>query len=229
MIEKTQNRIKIKGYQDGLLIKADHQDWKSFQEEILSHISERENFFQGAKIALDAGNLCVHAAELGQLRDRLSYKGVILRAVLSSVGETKNTAEMLGLETSLEKTRSALKDNGSDKPGLGEPAIIIMRTLRSGMRIQSQKSVIVLGDVNPGAEIISGKSIVIWGRLRGSVYAGKGGSQESSVCALSLAPTMLRIDNIVAELPLKLKKSRPYIAKIEQGSIQLEPWNRGEK
>ena len=225
MIATTTNQIKIKGYQDGLLITANHQDWKTLEDDIISHIYEREAFFHGAKIALDAGSLAIHAAEMGRLRDRLSEKGVTLWAVISTSAITINTAKMLGLDTSLERTRLRNKESGIESPEIGEEAIFIQRTLRSGMCINSEKSVIVLGDVNPGAEIITRQNIIVWGRLRGTAYAGKDGSQENIICALNMAPTLLRIGEIVSELPVKLKKSRPYTAKIIKGVIQFEPWD----
>ncbi len=224
MIENNSSRIKIKGYQDGLLISQDHQDWDAFQEEFITLIRERENFFKGAKISINAGNFEIHAAELGKFRDTLSDKGISLRAVVSSSETTKTTAEMLGLETSLEKKKPAKKENEKHPAETGYEAVLIKRTLRSGMSVQSEKNVIILGDVNPGAEIVSSQNIIIWGKMKGSAYAGKEGSQEAFVCALSMAPTLLRIGNIVSDVSVKLKKSRPYIAKITHGSIQFEPW-----
>lgn len=229
MIEKTTNRIKIKGIQDGLLITSNHQDWHNFQEELLLQITEREQFYQGARIAIEAGDLVVHAAEMGSLRDRLSDKGVSLRAVISSSEITRKTAELLGLETTLVNKKTVDVNGKNENIDIGDGAVLYRRTIRSGVSIISEKNVIILGDVNPGAEIISAQNIMIWGRLRGSVYAGKGNNEAAIICALSMAPTMLRIGTTVSEMPVKFKKSRPYMAKINHGVIQFEPWDKGVK
>jgi septum site-determining protein MinC len=229
MIEKTTNRIKIKGIQDGLLITTNHQDWHTFQEELLLQITEREQFYQGARIAIEAGELIIHAAEMGQLRDRLSDKGVSLRAVISSSEITRKTAELLGLETTLVKKKTVDVSSKNEKEDNGDGAVLYRRTIRSGVSIISENNVIVLGDVNPGAEIISAQNIMIWGRLRGLAHAGKDDNTAAIICALSMAPTSLRIGTIVSELPVKLKKSRPYMARINHGVIHFEPWDKGEK
>ncbi len=98
---KQQITVRIKGVRDGLLVTFGEGEWPELQEALFSHIEERENFFNGAKVALDVGNHILHAAEMGSLRDRLSDKGVILWAILSNSPTTEATAQMLGLATRL--------------------------------------------------------------------------------------------------------------------------------
>ena len=221
----TESKIKIKGYQDGLIITTNHQEWKEFQEEIINHIYEKENFFRGGKITLDVGDLIIHAAEMGLMRDKLSDKGVILWSVLSNSPTTIKTAQMLGLETSLQPGKSSQEENKSYPSGVGDSAMFIQRTLRSGMSIQSDDNIVVLGDVNPGAEILSGKNILVWGRLRGAVQAGLSGETGCVICAVELMPTLLRIGKVVADLPTKMKKSKPYKAILNNGVVLFVPWD----
>ncbi len=222
---KTDSKIKIKGYQDGLIITTNHQEWKDCQEEIISQICEKENFFRGGRITLDLGNLTVHAAEMGSIRDKLSDKGVTLWSVFSNSPTTIKTAQMLGLDTPLHPGKSNPRDRKLSPSVIGDSALLIQRTIRSGICIQSDDSIVILGDVNPGAELISGKSILIWGRLRGAVQAGLSGGTESVICAMELTPTLLRIGEAIADLPAKIKKSKPYIAILKDGVIHFEPWD----
>ena len=71
----------------------------SSRPRLVSHIQERASFFQGARLALDVGNHILHAAEMGNLRDRLSEMGISLWAVLSNSPTTEQTAQVLGLAT----------------------------------------------------------------------------------------------------------------------------------
>ncbi len=222
---KTESKIRIKGYQDGLIITSNHQEWKDCQEEIISQICEKENFFRGGKITLDLGNLTVHAAEMGSMRDKLSDKGVTLWSVISNSPTTIKTAQMLGLDTPIHPGKSNLRDRQPSVSAIGDSALLIQRTLRSGISIQSEDSIIVLGDVNPGAELLSGKSILVWGRLRGAVQAGLSGETESVICAMVFTPTLLRIGEAVADIPAKMKKSKPYKAMLKDGVIHFEPWD----
>ena len=62
-------------------------------------------------------------------------------------------------------------------------------------------NVTILGDVNPGAEVVAEGDIFVFGTLRGTAHAGVGGDRSASVVALRLAPTQLRIADIISRAP----------------------------
>ena len=107
------------------------------------------------------------------------------------------------------------------------PALLVHRTLRSGQALRHAGHVVLIGDVNPGAEIVAGGDVVVWGKLRGTVHAGAMGDESRVVCALELAPTQLRIGNLVARPPdeRRSRRIRPEIAFVSQGRIVAEPWS----
>ena len=74
-------------------------------------------------------------------------------------------------------------------------------TLRSGQNLQSNGHLVVLGDVNPGAEIEAVGNVVVLGALKGIVHAGAEGDRDACVCALSMAPTQIRIGDIITRSP----------------------------
>lgn len=231
MVMSSEKRVnvQIKGVRDGLLVTLGEGEWGELQTALLAHIQERAGFFQGARVALDVGNQILRAAELGNLRDRLSEMGISLWAILSNSPATEQTAQVLGLATRIftprpERTIKSPNSNHSD----GEVAIFVQRTLRSGMRVTFQGNVVVMGDVNPGAEVIASGSIIIWGRLKGSVHAGAEGNEKAVVCALDLHPTQLRIANVISMTPEKKGKLQPEIAHIEHGQVVANPWDTKE-
>ena len=223
----TKKKFPIKGFKEGLLINLGEGDWISVSKTLLTQIDEKPDFFKGAKIAVDVGERAIHAAEMGQLRDRLSERGVSLFAVISKSNITEAVAETLGLSThksvlkaSNENIRNALID--------GEKAVLLQKTLRSGASVKFPGHVIIDGDVNPGAEVIAGGSIYIWGKLRGTATAGADGSEKAVICALDFNPAGMRIANIVKEgqlFKLKFKKS-PQKATIQAGSITISDWKQ---
>jgi septum site-determining protein MinC len=164
------------------------------------------------------------ASEMGQLRNQISEREVILWAVLSNSPTTERTAQTLGLETHLArpKPEPAAQDTRYQD---GDPAILVHRTLRSGYSLQNSGHVIILGDVNPGAQIISGGDVIVWGHLRGMVHAGAGGNENAVICALDLAPTQLRIAGEIAITPQRRGKTLPEMARIVNGQVIAEPWN----
>jgi septum site-determining protein MinC len=231
MIMSSEKRVnvQIKGVRDGLLVTLGDGVWVELQTALLAHIQERASFFQGARVALDVGNQILHAAELGNLRDRLSEMGISLWAILSNSPTTEATAQVLGLATKIFTPRPdrTIKPASPGHPD-GEAAIFVQRTLRSGMKISYQGNVVVIGDVNPGAEVIASGSIIVWGRLKGTVHAGAEGNEKAVVCALELHPTQLRIGSIVSIAPAKKGKIQPEIAHIEQGQVVANPWDTKE-
>ena len=72
-------------------------------------------------------------------------------------------------------------------------------SLRSGQKIEEEKSVVILGDVNSGAEVIASDNIVVLGTLRGLAHAGAKGNKQAIIAAGRLDTVQMRIANIVKE------------------------------
>ena len=217
--------IQIKGIREGLLVTLGEGDWPTIQISLMEKIIEKENFFKGAKLALDVGNRILHAAELGILRDRLADKSISLWAILSNSPITEMTAQDLGLATRISIPKPERIIKSIDSSLSGDDAIFLRKTIRSGFRVVSNGHIMILGDVNPGAEIIAGGSIIIWGKCQGVVQAGTEGSEDAVVCALDLNPTQLRIAGIIAISPKRKGKPQPEVAKIISGQVVAETWN----
>lgn len=217
-------KFQIKGIREGLLVTLGESPWEEAYEALIDHLDQQREFLKGARMALDVGNHVLKAAEMGQLRNQISEREVTLWAVISNSPTTERTAQTLGLETRL--ARSKPEPAGHDtRYQDGDPAILVQRTLRSGYSLQNPGHVVIVGDVNPGAQIISGGDVIVWGHLRGMVHAGAGGNEAAVICALDLAPTQLRIAGVIALTPQRRGKSQPEMARIVNGQVTAEPWN----
>jgi len=224
------DKFAIKGFKEGLLINLGDGNWEEIHNLLLKQIDDRQDFFRGAKIALDVNQRALHVAEIITLRDQFTDRGVELLAVISKSNITEAAASSLGLSTNkavLHEKSNFLKNMLVD----GENAILFRKTLRSGASIKYPGHVVIVGDVNPGAEIQASGSIFVWGKLRGNVSAGIDGSEKEIICALELNPTILRIGNITKEEPkvvkLKLKKAKSTAqkAEINNGKIEIHDWD----
>ncbi len=225
MSEAEGSSIKIKGTGDGLVITLRGESWESGYGLLLAKIDEQEAFLKGARVALDIGHIILRAADMGELRSRLSDRGLTLWAVISSSPATDNAAQLLGLATRLSSPRPERVIRRLDSQVEGETAIFIRRTLRSGFKVETKGHVVVLGDVNPGAEIRSGGNVIVWGKLNGAVHAGLANEENAMVCALAFSPMQLSINEITAELPSRKGKTQPEMARIKDGAILVETWN----
>lgn len=219
-------QLNIKGVGDGLLIHVPDGAWSQLHPEILGTIDSRPAFFRGARIALELANRELSAADLDRLRDDLGTRGVRLYAIVSTSSLTRKAAAEVGLETEVKRRphKAIPEQKPFDTELLGEAAVLVERTVRSGNSLRHHGHVVVLGDVNPGAEIVAGGHIIVWGRLRGTVHAGAAGSEEAIVCALDLAPTQLRIAAHVAISPERKEHPRPEVARLKDGHVVAEYW-----
>ena len=228
-MNQKNNLIQIKGLRDGLLMTLGAGEWGELQELLFAQIDARSAFFRGAKLALDVGYQALRVAEISKLRDGLSEREVSLWAVVSESPKTVQTAQLLGLATRISKQRPTEKERPL-VAGDDESALWLVRTLRSGTRIEHPGHVVVMGDVNPGAEIVAEGNVLIWGRLRGSVYVGAALRTEASqssgafVCALTMNPIRLQIASEIAN-PVKGKTSKkPQKVSFKNGKFHFEDW-----
>ena len=72
-------------------------------------------------------------------------------------------------------------------------------SLRSGQKLEEERSIVILGDVNSGAEVIASDNIVVLGTLRGLAHAGAKGNKHAIIAAGRLDTVQMRIANIVRE------------------------------
>ena len=96
-------------------------------------------------------------------------------------------------------------------------------TVRSGQRIEFEGTIVLLGDVNAGSEVVAEQNIVVLGDIRGHVHAGAKGNRGAFIAANSIAPTQLRIADLMLKKEDKVDVGNGYeIAKISMGEISVE-------
>ncbi|MDD5369823.1 MAG: septum site-determining protein MinC [Anaerolineaceae bacterium] len=229
MAPSTSSIVQIKGIREGILATLGEGEWPDMQQALLRQVGEGNNFFQGARLALDVGARALHAVELGALRDILSERGISLWAVIGSSQVTETTAQVLGMATRLSTPRPERTVHVSETNLPGDSTVLVQRTLRSGYRLAHPGHIVVVGDVNPGAEICAGGSVVVWGHLRGAVHAGANGDLNATVSALDLAPTQIRIAEVIGVVHRRRGKSQPETARVNLDHVIIESWNSKTK
>jgi len=224
--------VTIKGVRDGLLVTLGGGDWNHLLAELEGRLNKPTAFFKGARVALQVGSRTLSTAEIEMARDLLARNEITLWAIVSEAPATQAAARQLELDTALPSyaPEASEMNDRTDEPAAESaelPALLVHRTLRSGQALRHAGHVVLIGDVNPGAEIVAGGDVVVWGKLRGTVHAGAMGDESRVVCALELAPTQLRIGNLVARPPDERRSRRihPEVAFVSQGRIVVEPWS----
>ncbi len=95
-------------------------------------------------------------------------------------------------------------------------------SLRSGMKLEYEGSIVVIGDVNAGAEIVAGENIAILGNLRGVAHAGAKGNKKAMISAMKIESPQIRIANIVKELEKEDEEQIKTYAYVQENEIVLE-------
>lgn len=215
----TENRVTIKGTRDGLLVILGDDDWDDLVTDFEEHLARAAAFFAGGQAMLQLGERALETEELGAIIGLLDQQGMTLTTVLSQSAETRRAAQRLGYHTARPSPQP------SPRGAETTDGMVVRRTLRSGQSVRHPGSVIIVGDVNPGAEVVAGGDVVVWGHLRGMVHAGALGDNQAFVCALSLAPTQLRIGSQIARPPEgETGTPQPEMARVENGQIVVESW-----
>jgi septum site-determining protein MinC len=216
------NLIAIKGSKDGLRLQLDElADWPEVVEALRGQFSQGANFFHGAQIIVDIGERALSDEQLSTLLALMKQHGVRPESLASTARESRNAARAAGL--------AARPLTRAPEPEERGEAGFIARTVRSGQVLRHHGHITVLGDVNAGGEIIAGGNVIVWGRLRGTVHAGALGDRAAIIGALELAPTQLRIADLIARSPEGGANNFAEVAFVENDQINVEAWDAYRK
>ena len=214
--------IAIKGSKDGLRLQLDEQAaWEELLDALRVQISQGASFFNGAQLVIDIGERALAEDQLSALLELMHQHGVRPESLASTARESRSSARAVGI-AARPLARAPESEDRSE-------AAFAWRTVRSGQVIRHHGQVTVLGDVNAGGEIIAGGNVLVWGRLRGTVHAGALGDRKAVICALELAPTQLRIADLIARAPEGGAGRFPEVAFVENDQIGVEPWETYRK
>ncbi|AIQ60452.1 septum site-determining protein MinC [Paenibacillus borealis] len=194
--------VRIKGIKDGLVFLLDD---KCPFEDLLSELRYKlehshQNILTGPIVHVDIklGNRPVTEEDKEAVLDILKSQGnLLIRSV------------------------EALEDPEEKDP---EALFLMSGMLRSGQVLHHEGNLLFLGDVNPGGTITCSGDIYILGALKGMAHAGINGNQEAIIAASLLAPTQLRIADIISRPPDEwgTRESSMEFAYLSGGAMQID-------
>lgn len=210
--------IALKGTREGLVLYLDPEaDFSVLMNELQRLLGDSEQFLQGAAVRCYGGDKEYTEEQKEELNQTLIQHGLTLAGWLTADEVYAGSRNSVPLDREPEIAR--VWDEGT----VEGPCLFVERTLRSGASIQFDGHVVVVGDVNPGAEIIATGNIAVMGSLRGVAHAGATGERKATVSAYHLAPTQLRIADLVTRSPEGTEDWRgPEIAKIKENQLIVE-------
>ena len=202
----NQNYVIFKGTKDGITVIFDAEaPFDILCEQLEKKVVEAGKFFDNVKTAMAfKGREFTEAEEETLLQIIAKHATMDITFVKTDNNELKELSELMAKEMS--PSNLTKFHRGS---------------LRNGQKIEFEGSVVVVGDVNPGAEIKAGGNIIVLGQLKGMAHAGCKGMTEAFITAIFMAPTQLRIADIITRFPEENKKGPkpPEYAFIQNGQI----------
>lgn len=209
--------IALKGTRDGLILYLDPEaDFSILMNELKKLLEDSDQFLQGANVRCYGGEKEYTEEQKEELMTCLAKHSLTLQGWLTAAEVYSGIRKSPAVQ---EAEPLRVFDEGMEEG----PSLFVERTLRSGASIQYEGHVIVIGDVNPGAEIVASGNIVVIGTLKGVAHAGATGNRQSTVTAYHLAPTQLRIADLVTRSPEEEQDWRgPECARIKDGRLVVE-------
>lgn len=208
--------------------KREIEDWAAVWKHLQEHLEQHQEF-PVLNVTLLAQNQLLGGRQLQQLAELLSQHQLQLKRIRTSRRQTAIAAATAGYGVEQEPLARLLAEIPSKLEPIkpvedGATALYVNQTVRSGVEIRHQGSIVVTGDVNPGGVIISDKDIVIWGCLRGIAHAGAKGDRACRIMALQMHPTQLRIADVVARAANQSPEHlQPEVAYLTTDGIRLAP------
>ena len=209
------NSVVIKGNKYGIVVVMDDTvPFDELKENLLDKFKSAAKFFDKANMAVSFEGRKLSPKEERECLDIISENSDLNIVCVIDNDELREKYFKKAVEDKLEELSS---HTGQFYKG----------TLRSGQMLESDSSLIILGDVNPGAKVIAKGNVIILGALKGNVYAGAGGNEDSFVVALFMAPIQIRIGDTIARSNDSARKNKmlskdAMIAFVEDGKIYSE-------
>lgn len=208
------NSVIIKGTKSGIIVILDGDiPFEELKEHIAHKFSESRKFLGKAEMAISFEGRELTTEEEKEILQIISEHSDLRITCIVSNDEKQEERFKLALNQKLLELSAC---TGQFYKG----------NLRSGQALEVETSIIIIGDVNPGAKVVSKGNVVILGSLKGNVFAGACGNENSFVVALDMQPMQIRIADIIGRSPDKPMKDavkETKIAFIDEGNIYIEP------
>lgn len=211
----SNSTVEFKGTKEGVVIYCQEDaEFSVILSDLTRRLRQRASFFHEAPVRVDIGSRELTAQD---------------RADLTLAIEGNSRMKLVAIQSGAErlphisKARRQGQTEDLKLDGFREGrSIVIKRTLRSGQGIHFPGNVVVLGDVNPGAELMAEGDIFVFGTLRGIAHAGVSGDRSATVVAMRLAPTQLRIADVISRAPDESAlPNQPEYAYISEDRIMI--------
>ncbi|MCX5773997.1 MAG: hypothetical protein NTX05_05245 [Fusobacteria bacterium] len=200
----------LKGFGFKLLIAEERANRTSIR------LQEKQERLESAKLEKES---------LGENEEKVTEKleetNVVLKPILKQEKLTVEHKKEIVEEVA--NVEEKIKEESSENSDLftffsNLETLMIQKNLRSGQRVEHSGNIVIVGDINSGAEVFAEGDIYVFGKIMGTVHAGKNGNIKSSIIALSIESQRVRIASEFLEEKISKSQSGFY----ERASINAK-------
>lgn len=197
-------------------------DWMEMWQALKHRLNGGDRFWQAnTPVYLMAQDRLLDVRQLQAIADALAAVQLNLTRVYTARRQTAVAAATAGYSVEQRVNLAAFNpSNQAPVKPLADP-LYLETTVRSGVEIRHEGTVVIRGDVNPGGSVVADGDILVWGRLRGIVHAGARGNHQSIIMALEMEPTQIRIGDYVARSPESPPEYYPEVAYVSSEGIRI--------
>ena len=195
--------------------------WGDIWQQIKHRLNGGDRFWQpNTEVHLHAKDRLLDGRQLQDLATALGECQLQLTRIYTSRRQTAVAAATAGYSVEQGIALTAFNSNQTPGQALADP-LYLETTVRSGVEIRHQGTVVIKGDVNPGGAVVADGDIIVWGRLRGLAHAGAAGNSQCLIMTLQMEPTQLRIADYVARAPESPAEFDPEVAYVSPQGIRI--------
>jgi septum site-determining protein MinC len=199
--------------------------WTEILDQLRQRLTtESRSWAANTSLYIVARDRLLTVQHLQELADILTPAKLNIRRIYTSRRQTAIAAITAGYCVDQQTVPDQVSPTQAEAAAtaMAEP-LVLRTTLRSGVEIRHNGTVVVMGDLNPGSSIVATGDILIWGRLRGNAHAGAKGNGRSRIMALQMEPAQIRIADFVARGPSSTPQQFfPEVAYVNpQGRISI--------
>lgn len=188
---ELEKHITLKGTNEGYYLLLNEES--SFNEihedleELFEHLQNDRKKDQSFELTIDSGNRLLSDKVKENLSDKI----------------TENTNF-----TIKHFTQKVVEIELADQWHNETSPLMLVKNIRNGQIIQSERDIILFGDVRPGAVVRSSGSIIVVGHVHGTIHAGADGDESTIIIAPFMHNGQVRISEHVEFIDMEDDESK---------------------
>lgn len=165
-MEELEKHITLKGTNEGYFLLLNEEsslnEIRQDLQELFEHLKKDNKYNQEYELTVDSGNRVLKDEVKESLSEEISQAtNFVIKEFIEHVID-KELAEQWHKETS---------------------PLRIVRNIRNGQIVHSERDIILMGDIRPGGLVRSSGSVMVIGDVQGTIHAGAKGDDEAVIIA----------------------------------------------